>query len=374
MKSFLILFLLVCCIERSVAQYDNTYYDADRIGLNIPTSQTNKTADIAAFINAHFDTDIKKVRAIYTWVTSNIKYDADSVHRVILMEDKEQLITSALKRKRGVCENFASVFSDICNNAGLPSFVVEGCTKQNSSVDKSTHAWSTTRIDNKWFLYDPTWDIGFAFNSNLTGNKTSYFQVSPSEFIQSHMPFDPMFQLLNYPVSYQAFNKGAIETSNHVPYFNFEDSLNHYRDLNPLNKYIAAVARIKNNGAANAKVNTKLTQLNMEIEIIYQDADSVFYNGAIADYNKAINEFNNFLNYRNNHFTPVKTADEIQSLFSEANQKIFTARAKLQEVNQSKANLNLDTGAVTFALDKLAERVKEQQAFLKSFQDTAKKK
>jgi transglutaminase/protease-like cytokinesis protein 3 len=165
MKSFLILFLLFCGIERSVAQYDNTYYDADRIGLNIPTSQTNNTADIAVFINAHFDTNTKKVRAIYTWVTSNIKYDADSVHRVILMEDKEQLITSALKRKRGVCENFASVFSDICNKAGLPSFVIEGYTKQNSSLDKSTHAWSTTRIDNKWFLYDPTWDIGFRIYS-----------------------------------------------------------------------------------------------------------------------------------------------------------------------------------------------------------------
>ncbi len=374
MKSFLILVLLVCCIERSVAQDDNTFFDADRIALNIPASQTNNTADIAAFINAHFHTDTKKVRAIYTWVASNIKYDADSVHRVILIEDKEQLITSALKRKRGVCENFASIFSDICNKAGVPSFVVEGYTKQNNSLDKSTHAWSTTRIDNKWFLYDPTWDIGFAFNNNSTGNKTSYFQVSPSDFIQSHMPFDPMFQLLNHPVSYQAFNKGSTETVNSAPYFNFDDSLNNYKDLDPLNKYMAVVARIKNNGAANAKVNTKLIQLKMEIEIIYQDGDSVLYNDAIADYNNAINEFNNFLNYRNNHFAPVKTADEIKALFSEVNKKILTARAKLEKVNQSRANLNLDTGDVIFALDKLAARVKEQQAFLKSSQDTAKEK
>ncbi|MDQ6902451.1 MAG: hypothetical protein M3139_05495 [Bacteroidota bacterium] len=374
MKSFLILFLLVCGIEKSVAQDDNTYYEADRIALSIPVSQTNSTANIAAFINTHFNTDTKKVRAIYTWVTSNIKYDADSVHRVILLEDKEQLVTSALKRKRGVCENFASIFSDICNKAGLPSFVVEGYTKQNSSVDKSTHAWCTTRSDNKWFLYDPTWDIGFAFSNNSTGNKTNYFQISPSEFIQSHMPFDPMFQLLNYPESFQAFNNGNIGNDNHTPYFNFDDSLNHYKDLDPLNKYMAIVSRIKNNGAANAKVNTKLTQLKLEMEIIYQDADSVLYNGAIADYNKAVNELNNFLNYRNNHFTPIKTTGEVQALFSGVNQKIFTARAKLVKVNQSKANLNLDTGDITFALDKLAERVKEQQAFLKSSQDTAKEK
>ena len=143
MKSFLILFLLICGIEKSIAQDDNTFNEADRFALDIPASQTNNTADIAAFITAHFNTDAKKVRAIYTWVTSNIKYDADSVHRVILIEDKEQLITSALKRRRGVCENFASVFSDICNKAGLPSFVVEGYTKQNNSVDKSTHAWCT---------------------------------------------------------------------------------------------------------------------------------------------------------------------------------------------------------------------------------------
>ncbi len=113
------------------AQGENEYTEIDKIALNIPTSQTNSTADIAAYFKKHFDTDSKKIRAAYTWVTNNIKYDADSIHRVILEEDREEKVKFALRRKKGVCENFAAIFNDICTKSGIHSFVIEGYTMQN---------------------------------------------------------------------------------------------------------------------------------------------------------------------------------------------------------------------------------------------------
>src|SRR5213075_1846903 len=111
----------------------------------------------------------------------------------ILSIDRDRKITAALKRKKGVCEHFAAIFNDVCIKSGIKSFVIEGYTKQNGSVDKSSHAWCTALVDNKWFLYDPTWDAGSEGNGLFSGNKrTDYFEALPSVFIQSHMPFDPM--------------------------------------------------------------------------------------------------------------------------------------------------------------------------------------
>lgn len=373
MKSLMILSWLLYGTVLVNAQEVNEYRETDKTALDIPASQTNSTADIAAYINAHFDTEIKKVRAIYTWVTTNIKYSKDSLHRVILNEDREEMIAIALRRKKGVCENFASIFNDICKKSGLRSFVIEGYTRQNGSTDKTAHAWCTVFIDNKWFLYDPTWDEDY-INRFAQGLPTNYFQITPLNFIQSHMPFDPLFQLLNYPLTYKEFNNGNTQMNNHKPYFNYIDSMDIYEKLDQLNKYLSAVSRIERNGTPNSMIATQLSQLKMQIEIIYEDKDSVLYNDAIADYNAAIKLFNTFVNYRNNRFSPAKSDNEIQTIFNGIEKRIATARNKLKELNRSKATLTLNPGDVEKVLDNLATHIKEQQAFLKNYQGTAKQK
>src|SRR5437868_7029418 len=100
MKFSFVLLLVTGIFITANAQF-NEYADIDRIALNIPSSQTNTTAEIAAYIKKNFDTDSKKVRAAYAWVTANIRYDKDSPHLAILNEDREQKITAALKRRKG---------------------------------------------------------------------------------------------------------------------------------------------------------------------------------------------------------------------------------------------------------------------------------
>ena len=369
MKTLAIFLCMVCLAFSIYAQDGADYKETDRIALDIPSSQTNSTADIAAYINNHFDLDYKKVRAAYVWVISHIKYSSDSIHRVILEEDHEQLVTFALRRKKGVCENFAAIFDDICKKCGLQPFVVGGYTRQNSSVDRGSHAWCIVFIDNKWSLYDPTWDASF-----YQPLSTIYFRVSPSVFIQSHMPFDPMLQLLDYPLTYKEFNNGYIKPKSNASYFNYADSLSVYEKMDPLNRYISASRRIQNNGVPNNVISTKLSQLRLEAELIYQVKDSILYNDAIADYNNATNKFNNFLTYRNNQYKPEKTDAEVQSIFEDIEKRITWAQAKLKEVNQSKATLTLDIGDVEYALNNLSTHVKEQEVFLKNYQATAKDK
>jgi Transglutaminase-like superfamily len=373
MKTLVIFLCLASVGFLATAQDVNEYVETDRIALNIPSSQSNSTADIAAYINSNFDTDNKKVRAVYVWVISHLQYSTDSVHRVILNEDRDQLVTFAFRRKKGICENFAAIFDDICKKCGLRSFVVEGYTKQNGSVDKSPHAWCMGFVDNKWSLYDPTWDAGHTASFNQLVN-TNYFKIPPSVFIQSHMPFDPMFQLLDYPLTYNEFNNGNIKSKRNTDYFNYADSINVYENADPLSKYISASLRIEKNGSPNKMITIKLTQLRFEIELIYQVKDSVLYNDAIAGYNDATNIFNNFLTYRNNQFKPAKSDADVQSIFDDIEKKIASARIKLKEVNQSKATLTLDTGDLEYALNNFSNHVKEQEAFVKNYKATARGK
>jgi hypothetical protein len=375
MKFSLVLLFIMGIYIPANAQF-NEYSDIDRIALNIPSSQTNTTAEIAAYIKQNFDTDKKKVRAAYAWVTANIRYNKDSPHLAILNEDREQKITAALKRRKGVCENFATIFSDICVKSGLKSYVVEGYTRQGGFTDKSPHAWSTVCVDNKWHLYDPTWDAGYASNGVFMNHvRNEYFEPSPLNFAESHMPFDPMFQLLEYPITYNEFHNGNIQLSTRKPYFNFTDSITAYEKSDSLTRYSASAVRMQKNGVYNTKmVDNRIKQLKMEIEIINQDKDGAVYNSAVSDYNDALAVFNEFLVYRNNQFIPVKTDNEVQTMFDNIERKVAAASIKLKEVDRSTATLTLNTSAIEKKLNDLTAKAKEQQMFLKDYLTSTKEK
>lgn len=371
MRLLIIIVGIFCCINSSNAQ--NEGMTRFRNVPDIPASQTNTTVDIAAFIAKDNNTDIKKIHAIYSWVTNNIKYDKDSIHRVILDEDNEERVTYALKRRKGVCENFAAIFNDICQKSGINSFAIEGYTKQNGSIDRTPHVWCAAFVDNKWALYDPTWDAGFISSGRFVSQvQTNYFQRSPEDFIQTHFPFDPMFQFLSYPVTYKEFYRGDTRINNSKSYFNYMDSIGAYKNQDPLTQYLSTVSRIKNAGWPAAMVDTKLKRIKLEIELIYQDKDMALYNSAITDYNEGVAIFNNFLTYRNNQFKPAKTSDEIQDMFNSITKKIATANQKLNEVNKSTATLVLDTGDIQKKLTDLSVNIKEQETFFKNYLSSAK--
>src|SRR5665213_134752 len=265
MKTLVFSCCLFCLALTAAAQGSEDYAETGGNAIGIPDSQTNSTTDIASYLNKYCRNDLQKVRSIYVWVITHIRYDKIRPKRIILNEDRDKLVAATLERRKGVCEHFASLFTDICNKSDLKSYVIGGYTRQNGFVDRTAHAWCTVYIDKKWSLYDPTWDAGSVVSN--------YFKVSPTVFIQMHIPFDPMFQLLDYPLSYDDFNNGRIIAGSNAKYFNYIDSLNTYEKLDPLNQYITSEKRIENNGTGNSMINTKQSQLKMEIEIINQDKD-----------------------------------------------------------------------------------------------------
>jgi transglutaminase/protease-like cytokinesis protein 3 len=346
------------------------HFAAERVYVNIPASQTATSAAIADYINSHFQTDQQKIAAIYSWITRNIKYDADSIHYVILDEDNQERVSFALRRKRGVCENFAALFTDLATQCGINSFVVEGFTKQGGVIDRSGHVWCIAFVNNKWGLYDPTWDAGrvgnIAFDPHFR-----YFNVAPEDFVQSHLPFDPIYQLLHYPVNYKDFAAGNARQDFSEKYFNYGDSLKAIKKMDRLSRYAAEESRIENAGWPSAKVETKLKRIRFQAEVLSQDDDAALYNSAVDDYNAAINSLNIFLTYRNNQFQPAKSNEEVQKIFQNTSLWLSSAHLKLKKIDSSMATLQLNTEAIKSKLNDLETNLKKQEAFFKNYKTEA---
>ncbi len=360
MKQWLFACLLLCSILQADAQETNEFISTDRKALSIPDAETNSTTAIAKFIEVNFITDRGKLRAIYAWVTHNIKYDSDSMYAINWGKDPGAKITVALRRRKGVCENYAAIFNDIALKTGLTSFVVNGYTKQGGSVNRSGHSWCAVQLDGEWLLCDPTWDEG-------SRNHTNFFLISPGEFIGSHMPFDPLWQLLEHPVSHADFYKGNTNQKKDNPICRFADSIKAFSKLNELQQLEASLARIRQAGIPNDLVKNQAAYIEMLIGIIYEDEEMNLYNSAVADLNKARSIFNDFVEYRNNQFIPAKPDAAINTMLSPIDALLSSAYKKIDKIGRSVENLQYDTGALKNKLDILTGRVQEQLDFLKRY-------
>ena len=122
---FIFFFILITHTGFSQKKVVSEYTIIDKKALQLPDSLTKSTVGIASYITANFKTDKDKSRAIFIWVASNIQYDIDNMFAINFYEKKEDKITKALKTRKGICENYALLFTDICLKSGIKSFVIE---------------------------------------------------------------------------------------------------------------------------------------------------------------------------------------------------------------------------------------------------------
>jgi hypothetical protein len=370
MKLAKFVFLLILTTQTVFAQKTpvNKYAIIDQKALQLPDSLTKSTDQIAAYITSNFATDKDKSRAIFIWIASNIQYDIDNMFAINFYEKNEEKIAKPLRTKKGICENYASLFTDICIKSGIKSFVIEGYTKQNGLIDNIPHAWCAALIDSSWFLFDPTWGSGYVNDGKFFKKiNDDYFMVSPTTLIKSHIPFDYLWQFLDYPVTNQEFYEGKIEQNTTKPFFNFNDTLQLYEKLSYIEQLISSAYRVEKNGVINSLVIDRLQYLKLEIENDRQNKIVFLYNSVVVDYNDGINLLNEFINYRNKQFTPKKPNPEIQNMLDKVNNKLQEAKIKLGKIsNPDKNTLNM-IRQLTKSIDATFHQLNEQQVWLNQY-------
>lgn len=368
----LFIFQLFIC-SALLAQKVVDYSTVDSKMLQIPDTSTLNTSSLSHYINATFSKPEDKVRATFFWITKNIKYDVENMYAVNFHENEQEVIDKVFNTKKGVCMHYATLFSSICNKVGVKSYVVDGFTKQNGMVDYLAHAWSVALLGDAWIIYDPTWRAGFVQNAKFTCKLNNlYFNVAPQVLIKSHMPFDPIWQLLNYTISNSEFYQGKTEIDKKKSFFNFNDSIVNYESLNEIQRFEAANQRLKKQGIMNSLLHDRHQYNLRQIEYLKNKEAADLYNIATAKFSEGINGLNEFISYRNKQFTPTRPDPALKLMLENIETSFADA---LQAVNKVKFADTANQATLTQfrrSIDEASKNLNEQKTFLNKYLSTGK--
>ena len=368
-KIFLFLMFTGFCF----AQNKNPYALIDAKMDKIPANFSTSTDGIADYINGNFKSENDKVRAAFYWTASNINYDTDDIASINFNEISPDKIKSTLLSKKGVCIHYAEVFNDIAQKVGAKSYIVFGYTKQNGKVDALSHAWCAVRIDNSWWLFDPTWGSGYVQNKKYFKkiNNLNY-KVAPSQFITTHMPFDYLWQFLNYTVTNQEFIEGKTQLNKTKPNFDFVAQLEEYNQMSELDRARTSLIRTQKNGVQNNLIQERVLFQKMEVANM-QNNEAMSKMQAISDdYNQAISQFNDFIYYRNNKFKPLLPDEAIKEMIASPKQKILDCQNRIYKIGSyNDANIQ-NVKALKKSLMDVLKQIEEQEKFVNEYLSKSK--
>ena len=102
-------------------------------------------------------TDYEKERALYKWVTENVRYDQDHYDPLAQIDPDSYNPYGPLHNGKGVCLGYATTFQLLMDMAGVECITVMGAAYH---AAQQNHAWNMVRLNGQWYCADPTWDEG----------------------------------------------------------------------------------------------------------------------------------------------------------------------------------------------------------------------
>lgn len=138
-------------------------------------TSSSQTVKKAAELCANSKTDVEKLKAVYSFMIQNIKYDYEKAATVTsgYLPNVDVILSS----KKGICFDYSAVMASMLRSQGVPCKLVVG------SVDAvaATHSWNevylqgtgwiTIKIENTktgWKLMDPTFGASNSVGSGYT--------------------------------------------------------------------------------------------------------------------------------------------------------------------------------------------------------------
>ena len=191
-------------------------------------------------LTKNLNDDFEKTRSIYSWITENIEYDYKLFNKgkqtitfkcktktdcsIKKQEFENNLIKKVLRKKKGVCSGYSTLFKRMCDLAKIQCLNIDGYVKTKSTQIGNTgildHAWNAVIINNETYFLDLTWASGYCENDNqgkLTSfikKKNDFYWFTPIEkFTINHFPKNPE-KVLNFEISKDNYkNQPYIESS-----------------------------------------------------------------------------------------------------------------------------------------------------------------
>jgi len=216
------------------------YTNIDNYARNTPRSNCRTVKKLSAYLTKTSNNDFEKVRAFYVWITENINYDI----KVFFNPTRNKKVTASevLTKRKAVCEGYSTLFKALCDNVEIKCYIIQGYSKgygfnPRGKFTNTDHAWNIVFINNKWYLIDATWGSGYINDKRKLVKKFTdyFFLTSPDKFIYTHLPSNPMWQLLDCPLSINDFRKDSLFIADKIAKtefcFNYEDSIKKFEAM-----------------------------------------------------------------------------------------------------------------------------------------------
>jgi len=128
-----------------------------------------KAKDLTSGVSSHE----AKLKKIYNYVVSNIRYDYDKLAN--LPSTYVPVIDNTYKSKSGICYDFASLTAAMLRSVGVPTKLVMGY----ADGVEGYHSWNEVYVGGKWVLIDTSYD------SQMRENGASYSMSKSKSKYQS---------------------------------------------------------------------------------------------------------------------------------------------------------------------------------------------
>jgi regulator of replication initiation timing len=355
--------------------------------VSIPDSVTRNTDQLSRYLQAHTSSPVDYTRALYNWMATAITYDMVNTYKPDYYKDSADAVIKTLQTRMGICQGYAALFNEVCRKGGIPAYFIGGYTQTDGRLDNASHAWVAVQLYQKWYMMDPTWGAGYMsagkFVRKLNWN---YFMVPPEVFVKTHMPFDPLWQLLAHPYRHDEFRDNNWSNADKRPVFYLRDSLTAFERQSLVEQMEHKIARIESYGITNQLIGAELqharnvlavTLHNEQVAKQHQQVDSQNeiinkYNKSGNIYNDGVQMFNAYIAYKNAQFKPNKTDQEIKQMIDIAGTTLGEAERMLKGLKINDASIQRSIDQMQQSVADLQKRVVEEQAFVQKYMKTSK--
>ena len=226
------------------AQAPRSYAHIDQHALATPAKLTEDLDSLTAYLLQAANNDYEKVRSFFIWTAYSIDFDKKAYRG-----DYKRInhsIDDILQRRKAVCFGYSQLMQEFFQRAEIRAQIVSGYSKANSDsqpdMKAPDHSWNAVYIEEKWYLLDVTWSRTVSDKIMITDD---YFLTPSEQFIKSHLPEDPTWQLLDFPISTAQFIDGNYQPTqaDSSLRFNFRDSIACYEQWSRPLRRLRAAAR-----------------------------------------------------------------------------------------------------------------------------------
>lgn len=317
------------------------------------------------------------IKSVFDWIANNIKYDVDKLNETKKVSNskfkneeayKKYLLEKVIKRKKGVCEDYALLFDAIIKKLGYESYIVSGYTKTDKGkINRSIgHAWNAVKVNETWRLYDATWAAGYVKDEKkfVKRYNPKWYDVDSKLMIKNHMPFDPIWQISITPMTYEEFETNNEATTKGEDY-DFDSIIQQYLNKEKKEQMQDQVKRSIEMGEGIRLIEKWRRRMTKNIGLYGITSQQDLLEDARESSTKAVELFNEYIKAKNKQFKGKKWAIE------NASQKLERAKEEIQATLKIYNSIEVEDQKAINALkksirhsDKLMNQINKELEFV----------